>query len=82
MWELLDKIWEYFAAILTPISIILAGLLIWSERKAYQARERVAEILRNKDQNIERLTNKTLDAVSGYEKLTVLLEDIVRRGRD
>lgn len=75
--EFIVKIWDYFACVFPPVGMLLLALLIWSEVRAWLTRKRVAVILDAKDVTIKDLTNKTLDAVAGYSKLTNLLEKIV-----
>jgi len=79
MWEFADQIWHYFEKVLTPLGVILLAMVIWGEVKAYLTRKRVAIILDAKDAYIEKLTGKTLGMAVGYEKLTGLLEKLVRR---
>jgi len=72
-------IWNYFKVVLTPLGLILLALVIWGEVKAYLTRKRVAVILDAKDERNEMLTEKTLDAVAGYSRLTNLLEKLMEK---
>jgi uncharacterized membrane protein YukC len=76
--EVVKTIWNYFAGVLPPTAMLLLALLIWTKYEAFTMRKRVAAILDGKDATIKDLTNKTLDAVSGYSRLTGLLERLIQ----
>lgn len=79
MWEFVDQIWHYFEKVLTPLGVILLAMVIWGEVKSYLTRKRMGVVLDAKDSYNEKLTEKTLGMAAGYEKLTGLLEKIVRK---
>lgn len=76
--EVVKTIWNYFAGVLPPTAMLLLALLIWTKYETFAMRKRVADILDAKDATIKDLTNKTLDAVSGYSRLTGLLERLIQ----
>lgn len=76
--EIAKTIWNYFAGVLPPTAMLLLALLIWTKYESFTLRKRVADILDAKDATIKDLTNKTLDAVSGYSRLTGLLERLIQ----
>lgn len=78
MENLLNNAWNYFSKVLSPLALIMLALVVWGEVKAYLTRKRVGAILDAKDAYISTLTERTLSAVAGYEKLTGLLEQIVK----
>lgn len=81
MWEFVDQIWHYFEKVLTPLGVILLAMVIWGEVKSHLTRKRMGIVLDAKDLYNEKLTEKTLGMAVGYEKLTGLLEKILR-GQD
>jgi len=78
MWELIDKIWTYFSGCLSPPAVLLLLLYIWSEVRGYLSRKNLGNVIDAKDKTIAFLTEKTLDATAGYQKLTNLLEFLVQ----
>ena len=75
--DLLAIIWADFSKVLPPIALVFFLLMIWCEIRSYLTRKRVACILDAKDVTIKDLTDKTLNAVSGYSRLTGLLEKLL-----
>ena len=81
MWEFFERVWSDFSKVLNPVSLILFALLIWAKVENYLMRLRIGKVLSTKDVTIADLTQRNINSLLVFERLTNLLETLIGKLR-